>query len=455
LSSPEHCHLLSIGVQQVGTNMVDPKGRYQYDVAAACSGIRSLTAICALTAAYAFVFFTKTWKRAIVLCLAVPLAIVSNVLRLFTIVIASEVAANIGRDPEKAGHYVHDSTWISMMPYVIAFVGVLFAGRWLKEDRDVDIMEVGLPVGASLGLFFVLDKIFHVTREHGLPGGPGPWVVAAPAILVIAAMFFSSRHVLKQFTARSATIALVTVIVIASGAGAIAHRRSHQRLTAPGVKLTNDVLQIVSGTNVIGAESNIVFLPPDVGQFKSQPMPLTQIVKEWLPPDTTYGQRRYIAPDKFFVDTMVVLMGSDRTSIHNPRYCLPAQNLEITADERDSIRVEQPVPYELPVSKLRFAMKARTNDGEVREVNGLFVYWFVSDTKVSAEHGKRMLETSRDLLRTGVMERWAYVICMTFFEPGAEREAAAYARLKDFIRESVPQFQTTTGQPVELSQAGK
>ena len=38
-----------IAVLQSGTQLVAPDGKYNYDVAAACSGIRSLTAMAALS----------------------------------------------------------------------------------------------------------------------------------------------------------------------------------------------------------------------------------------------------------------------------------------------------------------------------------------------------------------------------------------------------------------------
>src|SRR5262249_48608327 len=47
------CHLLlGINVTRLGTQLSDPGGSYQYEVAAACSGIRSLTAAVAFSVIY-------------------------------------------------------------------------------------------------------------------------------------------------------------------------------------------------------------------------------------------------------------------------------------------------------------------------------------------------------------------------------------------------------------------
>jgi hypothetical protein len=140
---------------------------------------------------------------------------------------------------------------------------------------------------------------------------------------------------------------------------------------------------------------------------------------------------------------MVVLMGTDRTSIHNPQYCLAGQGLRILSQEFDSIPMTRPAAYDLPITKLIFSGRMTTAEGESRNINGVFVYWFVSDTKVTATHGERMWQMGLNLIRTGVLERWAYIIAMAPCLPGGEDEA--YERLRGFIQNAVPEYQLTTG----------
>ncbi|MBI3878210.1 MAG: exosortase/archaeosortase family protein [Verrucomicrobia bacterium] len=120
--------VLGLNVIQNGTSIFDPAGRFQYEVAAACSGIRSLTAVAALATIYAFVNFRAPWKRAVVLASAFPLAIAANVLRLLCIVIAADAFG------QSAGNYVHQNTWLSLLPYLPALAGLFLIGRWLRED---------------------------------------------------------------------------------------------------------------------------------------------------------------------------------------------------------------------------------------------------------------------------------------------------------------------------------
>ena len=51
------------------------------------------------------------------------------------------------------------------------------------------------------------------------------------------------------------------------------------------------------------------------------------MVLGYLPSDSSYAERHYQSPDGFDVSGTVVLMGTDRTSIHNADYCLRGQGL--------------------------------------------------------------------------------------------------------------------------------
>ena len=124
-------HLVGIGVIRHGTQLIDPNGRYQYDVAAACGGIRSLIMTMMLAIVFGFVVFRATWKRLVLLALAVPLAIAGNALRLLIIIVA---AAWFGG--QSAGTSVHDNTVISLLPYVPAVLTLLWLGNLLEKKKS-------------------------------------------------------------------------------------------------------------------------------------------------------------------------------------------------------------------------------------------------------------------------------------------------------------------------------
>lgn len=120
---------LGIDVVVQGTQIYEPNGTYHYEVAAACSGIRSLIAMIAMSTIYAFVMFKSPWRRMLILPLSVPLAVAANVFRLTSIVVAAETFG------QSAGNYMHDSGWLSMLPYLPAITGLLLVGFLLRENR--------------------------------------------------------------------------------------------------------------------------------------------------------------------------------------------------------------------------------------------------------------------------------------------------------------------------------
>lgn len=120
-------HIFGIDVIRAGTQLFDPSGTFQYDVVAACSGIRSLVAIFLLATVYGFFVFRSFWKRALLMALAFPFAVLGNWLRLFMVIVAAEIGG------QKLGNTVHDNTITSLLPYVPAFFGLLLVGHWLEK----------------------------------------------------------------------------------------------------------------------------------------------------------------------------------------------------------------------------------------------------------------------------------------------------------------------------------
>ncbi len=122
------CGGLGINVVQDGTRIFDPSGSFQYEVAAACSGLRSLTATLTLAVIYAFVSFRGAGRRLVIIASGFPLAILANICRLTMIIVAAEAFG------QSAGDYVHTSFWLSLLPYAPAFAGLAALGRLLRED---------------------------------------------------------------------------------------------------------------------------------------------------------------------------------------------------------------------------------------------------------------------------------------------------------------------------------
>ncbi len=119
--------ILGIDVILQGTLFFDSAKKFQYNVEAACGGIRSLIALLGISTIYGYVSFESNWRRAIVSLAAFPLAIAGNVFRLVCIIIA---AALFGQEQ---GNFVHDNFVLSLLPYLPAIVGLMLLGNGLRE----------------------------------------------------------------------------------------------------------------------------------------------------------------------------------------------------------------------------------------------------------------------------------------------------------------------------------
>jgi hypothetical protein len=226
----------------------------------------------------------------------------------------------------------------------------------------------------------------------------------------------------------------------------LANHQRIQKLGIPGVQVIQANVYDPEG-NVAGEET--VPLPEKVLDYDSQDMPIQHEVLNWLPKDTVYAQKMYQADDDFAIQVSVVLMGTDRTSIHKPEYCLQAAGFGSQKQLEEEILVEKPHRYMLPVMKMVTSKSVTLENGVPSKVSGIYVYWFVADNELTATHGERMWWMARDLITDGVLQRWAYISAFSICHPGFEDET--YERMSRFIGEMVPAFQIATGPPLTLA----
>jgi hypothetical protein len=128
--------------------------------------------------------------------------------------------------------------------------------------------------------------------------------------------------------------------------------------------------------------------------------------------------------------------------LHKPQFCLEGIGLHIddTASSEGTVQVQRPCAYDLPVMKLVASNRITSKNQNLSE-RAVYVYWFVSSNQLTARHGQRMWWMARDLLRTGVLQRWAYVSALAVCWPG--QEDATFQRIKEFIAAAAPEFQLT------------
>jgi hypothetical protein len=234
-------------------------------------------------------------------------------------------------------------------------------------------------------------------------------------------------------------LAMALGMMAATGGYLKAHQQMH--LGAPGVKVGPGPLYDELGH--LAAQQSVL-LPDEVLGCKGTNMPVTLGELDQLPKDTTFGRKLY-QQDDFVVLANVVLMGTDRTSIHQPQYCLVAQDWQIEKTEHVLLAMDRPYPYDLQALKLTTSRVVKDKYNQPIQYTGIYVYWFVTADRLTPDRGARLWSIARTMLETGVLERWAYISYFVTCLPG--EEAATFEHLERFIRASVPEFQTVAGQP--------
>jgi hypothetical protein len=228
---------------------------------------------------------------------------------------------------------------------------------------------------------------------------------------------------------RKIILATLTLALIATTGFALNWFRAHQKLGRPGIKAAPTSEGIVMS----------IELPEKVLDFTSTNVPQSEVVLGYLPKDTSYAQRFYMGEDGFWANANIILMGTDRSSIHKADYCLAGQGWRTVKKETVKIPIGGPEPYEMPVAKWTISRIIENPDGTKREIHGIYSFWFVADGQQTVSNDQRILWFYRDLLTRNVLQRWAYVSYLVACNEG--QEDAAFERLKGLIAASVPEFQ--------------
>lgn len=375
-------HAVGIDVIRNGTQLLSPTGGFQYDVAAACSGMRSLTALAALSLLLGYLNFRAWPVRAGVGLLCLPFAFVGNVARIFTVIVAAQWRG------QAAGMRTHDVMGFGVFVIVLGLVQLTV---WWLEKRGL-----GAPA-----------------RPQG--AGPGEREAAAETC---NALYYKPAWGAAGLVAGVA----LAVLVAADRLDAL------QPSPRVGIRLAADGV-------------NPVALPDYLGSaWEGQLAGVTPIEREVLPPDTGFSRKNYVLLRDLnqWVFLSIVLSGRDRTSIHRPELCLVGQGWTITGRTTHRFTRPDAPGVGVPATVLRIEREVTTRTGRKMKVPALFAYWFVGADKVVATHTERMWHSSLDRLLHLETHRWAYVVTQTL---AADGEGAALARIQAVLDGTLPAFQ--------------
>lgn len=228
------------------------------------------------------------------------------------------------------------------------------------------------------------------------------------------------------------------LILIGLGAAGLHRLRTVVRLGTPGVKVSN--LPVLDEESRV-ARTNSVALPLRLDGHAVVVNPIPRMELDYLPPDTSYARRTYVPKEgKPRIQASVVLMGTDRTSIHRPEYCLTGQGWNIRQKREATVPITLPRPYSLRVQRYDMSYSGMA-EGRPVQRSGIYVFWFVADGQLTHSHLERQWWLIRDLLLKQVLQRWAYVAFFADCNPG--EEDATYQAIAHLIQSAVPDFQLT------------
>jgi exosortase len=379
---------VGIAVQQVGTAMISTDGAgFKLDVADPCSGMRSVFALAALTAAYAWFTQRTVLRRWLLFACAVPLAVIGNIVRIVSICLVARVMGQ-----ESAVGFYHD--YSGYVVFVVAVLLMMQMGAWIQKiGREP-------PAQAAADAAPAADALSPVRL---LPCVAAPLLAAACQAVVLLTP--APEMEADTFIAPAAPPRV----------GAFVGQ-------APWFCQNEQCLGAFSERE-LPAASAAAPVCPRCGK------PLARISlgeKNVLPADTRILKRNYAAGDGTTLYVTVVVSGKSRLSIHRPEMCLPGQGFNILSAQTRMLQLEGGRKLEVKVVKA-----GRTGERPIG-----FVYWFVNPRQQTASHWVRIFSDIWARCAHNRVNRWSMV---TVFCAQSLDDPGAMERIEQFLAEWYPQ----------------
>lgn len=398
-------HAAGIDVLRSGTQLVAPDGRFHYDVAAPCSGVRSLVALTALAVLLAYLNFGTWSRRWLVVALALPLVYLGNVARIVAIIFAAQWGGAAWG--ERAHEVMGYGVFGIVLGGLLAAVGLMHR-RWPEQGRATEpTFEGAAAIGPPA-------EVGEETPRAGAEAGAGTGGNTSPGGLGTAG-----------------AIALAVVLIAACvGEMSLLHRVANlPPRGGAGVALAADGRDPVELPAFIGTE------------WIGQRVGVSAVERDILPPDTGYSRKNYafLGDRRRDVFLSIVLSGRDRTSIHRPELCLVGQGWTIEGSRRHAFQASAGTAgnSRFEATVLRVRREVPTPRGKVVTPH-LVAYWFVASDTVVSSHWRRFLHDAWNRVVHGRVDRWAYVLMQT---DASEGDAAALARMQAVLAGTLPAFQ--------------
>jgi exosortase len=393
--------LNGLGIEAVrsGSRIYSTAGSgFDFNVADPCSGLRSLLAITALTAAYAWMTQRGIVRKWLIFLSSIPIALLANVFRIITVAL---VALVCGR--EIATGFFHDYSGYVVFIFVVLIM--LAAGKLVER--------LPLPGKACVPSDEDTD-----TPEATCPARYSPPVAHAIVVGALLLACFGACTMMREMQTSDRTGVTMQLPEKVGKAQGVSILYCHSG-DCPGV------------ATFAAADGS-----PLCEQCEETTFPMSKIEKDTLPPGTEFTKMQYNRPNGEFVRLSIVLSGKYRDSIHRPQRCLIAQGFDIVQSETVTVPISGRDPIDVMMLRT-----TRPTQGNGAPRQSIYAYWFVDAKRDTPLHLTRMFWMGWDALTLGTTDRWAYIATSAPVSPNDTPDDTE-RKIADFIGEIYPLIRT-------------
>lgn len=390
---------VGFGVRQVGTAMVSDNGAgFKLDVADPCSGLRSIFALAALTAAYAYFTQKTVWQRWLLFACAIPLAIIGNITRIVSIALVAQLAGQ-----KAAVGFYHD--YSGYVVFVVAVLLMVQVGTWIARLG-------GTSIEASVAADVASTPAISVQAESCR----SRWIcVLVPVLLAVGWMLM--QCVPTPIMEADDFIALAQPVRVDGFSG-----------TTPLYCQNEQCLRVVDTASL--ADDAVRACPQCGGVLAA----ISLGEKTWLPADTRMLKRVYRNNAGEMLAATVVVSGASRLSIHRPEMCLPGQGFHILSSSVRQLDIGNGRRLYVRVVKA-----ARSGEAPIG-----FAYWFVNPRAETTSHWVRIFSDTWTRSVHSRINRWSMI---TLFGNQPFDQPEKIQVVERFLTEWYPQMLLRKGAP--------
>lgn len=378
---------IGIPTVRIGTGIHSTAGAgFNLDVAEACSGLRSVFAMTALAAAYAFFTQKIRWKQWLLFLCAVPVAVLGNIVRIVSITV---VAATFGE--KAATTFYHD--YSGYVIFLIAILALMELGRLISKWRPSPA-EAAPPPAPPPGAAF--------------RPGDAVRLAAVPLLLLACGLLVRFEPAIRTGSLDFLPQSLPVEIGAWEGSS-VWHCHNEQCLsTFRESELSRDGVAPLStgGTAVAEAWVSLRDMQP---RYRCPTCSTGTLYaaslgeQRQLPGDTRILRSRYSRGGSRFFTVTLVVSGTGRNSIHRPELCIPAQGFVMNRRRT----AEAPAGSGGPITVNSVDLERDIGGG--RLFRAAFIYWFYSGDRETASNAVRVFWSAWDRAFHHKATRWVMV----------------------------------------------